>query len=283
MTPRTRFNSLFLCIMVVPVSLVSMPSGVAGAGGSYVYYEDSYATPDDSDSDSGDGWSWSYSCSADPGSGGPSASASASAWVYISSGGGSLYKSPGKSTGAYATWTEGYEWDPDPLDPYEVPPGGTVNWSGSGQGDAGAEGTGWESGTLYAFVGSGSASAASSGGGYASPGGSADGGASCSGAVGENGYPSIGYLYYPTGYLRAYNASTPGYFLVSVHWSASDSDSGVPVAEGTTSVAGSTSAGAGASADTTASWNGQQEGSAGGSGSASSSASGNITFSFSSP
>jgi len=45
MTQRMEFKSLFLWGLVVLIGLASVPSEMARAGGSYVYYDDSYATP----------------------------------------------------------------------------------------------------------------------------------------------------------------------------------------------------------------------------------------------
>lgn len=55
MTPRIKLNSLLFWDLVVLIGLTSMCPGTARADGSYVYYEDSYATEGDSDYISGDG------------------------------------------------------------------------------------------------------------------------------------------------------------------------------------------------------------------------------------
>jgi len=280
MTPRTKSNSLLFWDLVVLIGLTSMCPGTARADGSYVYYEDSYATEGDSDYISGDGCYYSYSYDAEYGSGWTHAYSSASAGAEIFSGGGSLYRNASMNVGAYSTWTEGYKWEPDPNDPNEVPPGGTVDWSGSGDGVASAYGTGMTFGEKSAFCASSGGWAASTGGGCASPGGTGDGWGSIGAAVGADGYPNGDWDCAPNG-DGYFQDDAPGYFEIYVTWWADGGDSDVSVAEGTTWVAGSASSGAGAEAEAMASWNGQQQGSGSSSSYAGSYAWGSVSFSFS--
>ena len=280
MRPTMTYSRLLPLMLVVPVLLaVGAPTPVR-ASGSYVYYSEDYNTPQDSDEQFGDNWYWYRYCEAEADDGSTYSWSDAAACAQVSWGEGSYYQNASVSTCSYADSTVGYEWQADPNDPNEIPPGGTFGYSLSAGGSAGAYGSSWLNGSEYHFSGECSSSGYSGGGGSASPGGGEGGYGSAAGNAQNNDYSSISWDYDPEGYVA--ETAGDGYYDVGVHWSLDDGDSGISVEEGTTSVSGYTASGTSGGASASGYWNGQTQGSAGGGGTGWGEASASITISFSS-